>query len=104
VLDSQDPFQICGRLCQTRKTPTLAILMQKPEIAVHLPLYGLFKGATRPFSRPLIVDLTADAAAAQLLEVVLPWHAIPFADHFSVYMVCAYSLYFDGPRISQFPH
>jgi hypothetical protein len=22
-LDGQDPFQICGRLCQTRKTPTL---------------------------------------------------------------------------------
>jgi hypothetical protein len=24
-LDGQDPFQICGVLCQTRKTPTLAI-------------------------------------------------------------------------------
>jgi hypothetical protein len=23
-LDGQDPFQICGGLCQTRKTPTLA--------------------------------------------------------------------------------
>jgi hypothetical protein len=23
-LNSQDPFQICGGLCQTRKTPTLA--------------------------------------------------------------------------------
>jgi hypothetical protein len=25
-LDAQDPFQICGVLCQTRKTPTLAAL------------------------------------------------------------------------------
>jgi hypothetical protein len=23
-VDGQDPFQICGRLCQTIKTPTLA--------------------------------------------------------------------------------
>jgi hypothetical protein len=23
MLDGQDPFQICGVLCQTRKTPTL---------------------------------------------------------------------------------
>jgi hypothetical protein len=27
-LDGQDPFQICGRLCRTRKTPTLATFLK----------------------------------------------------------------------------
>jgi hypothetical protein len=26
-LDGQDPFQICGGLCQTRKTLTLALII-----------------------------------------------------------------------------
>jgi hypothetical protein len=30
-LDGQDPFQICGVLCQTRKTPTLVDFMESLE-------------------------------------------------------------------------
>jgi hypothetical protein len=41
-LDSQDPFQICGFLCQTRKTPTLAASAARPALMIALLLFLLF--------------------------------------------------------------
>jgi hypothetical protein len=50
-LDGQDPFQICGRLCQTRKPPTLVtkdlslkIILIFPQkiVLVNLTVRGQF--------------------------------------------------------------
>jgi hypothetical protein len=42
-LDSQDPFQICGGLCQTRKTQNLAILSKTDPTETVALCFGYLK-------------------------------------------------------------